>query len=867
MELRSQPTLLHWFHLLSGKPGLLLVLLMVLTQATCHVVLGTTDATIPVRILTLGAFSLVTVMAWGAVLVADPATHKLQVVRRNLAIGASLMLVGAGLGMPRHFGVTLPLFKYYHFFFLLGELFILWGVAKVPTAKLTRGELVDELLDLGCIAGVTMALLWGALDGKFEAFVANTGPIERFAIAVHVAVPFAGAMLCYWAVVRRETSQANIQPGIWMLLAFLLLTLRNMLLISGMASKSDLMMGIAVLAMGPVAMCIALAMHAIMHGKSQEIQALNRYARIPRPTVVLWLSLAWVAVALGLLLRETLDPHSLRHPSIVATMGLGVLLLVAVRQGHNMTNLIRLRDALDASNKSLASSNQQLQALNKQIEERAAREVDQLSARVEQLYEHTPWGIFFIRVDPVAGLVFETMNPALEQRYGNTRDKVTMAYITERAGAQEGEKITESLLHCAKTNETVELDSEMVSNGLVRHSHITLIPMSDESGTVVRIAGYLRDITPEYNALTALRESEDKFRKVFRTCPEGIVLTDFETGRIIETNEQFMRLIGHNAEELVGMPTTDLGIWESKEARATVMELLEKCGRITEHEATLKGTAGNQISCLFSAELIEVGGRRRVLSFFKDMTLRRMAEEARIEAAHREQRLHEEYTVKLIRAQEAERARIAGDLHDGIGQEMLVIRNRLQMVSTRDELPEALRGEVAELCLYALNAVREVRRLSHDLRPYQLDHLGLSAVVRSIAEAVAKAANLRLDLHVDDIDDSLDPDSATSLYRIVQECLNNVVKHACASELLLHVDRDLRDITVRIEDNGRGFDTLSQRSGLGMGNLHERAKMLKATLTVESAQGAGTKLRLLVPIEAELTPLKDPKEEESEGLA
>ena len=854
MALRPQPLHLHWFRLLSGKPGLFTVLLIVLTQAACHVVLGTRDAILPVRFLNLTAFTLVAVMAWGAVLVDAPSNTRIREVRLYLALGASLLLAGAGLGMPRHLGVTLPLFKYYHFVFLLGELLILWGVAKVPRTKVASGELADELLDLACIAGVTAAVLWGALDTKFEAFMANTGLVERLAITLHIVVPFAGTMLCYWAVVRREKEQVSILPGIWLLLAFLLLALRNMLLIGGMATESDVTTSIAVLSMGPVAMCFALALHAIMHGKSQEIQALNRYARIPRATVVLWLSLAWVAVALGLLLRQTLAPESLTHPAIVAIMGLGVLLLVAVRQGRNMTNLIRLRDELDASNKSLANSNQQLQALNKQIEVRAAREVDQLSARVEQLYEHTPWGIFFIRVDPAAGLVFETMNPALEQRYGNTRDKVTMDYIAERAGPEEGKKVMEALLHCAGTHETVELDSELLINGQVRHSHITLIPISDEHGSVVRIAGYLRDITPEYNALIALRESEDKFRKVFRSCPEGVVLTDFESGRILETNEQFMRLIGHNAEEIVGMPTTDLGLWDSREARATAMEILEKCGRVTEHEATLRGASGNRISCLFSAELVEMGGRRRVLSFFKDMTLHRLAEEARLEAVHREQRLQEEYTVKLIRAQEAERCRIAGDLHDGIGQEMLVIRNRLQMLSAQNALPDALRGEVSELCNYALNAVHEVRRLSHDLRPYQLDHLGLTAVLRSSAESIAKASSLKLDLHIDDIDDVLDADKATSLYRIVQESLNNVAKHAQASHLLVHVDRDLHDITVRVEDNGRGFDTQAQRNGLGMGNLNERTRMLKGTLTIAATPGSGTKMKLVVPIESELPP-------------
>jgi len=866
MELRSQPMHVRAACLLAGRFGVIAIGTLLLAHTAALAIAGPSNHVALTRGLMLACHVMVMLMAWSIVATSAEATQVTQRIRELLAVAMTLWCGTMSLSYWRDLGGINVLTSNSHILYLLGELLIIRATLLVPKRSLEQGERANEAIDLACLLGVVLSLMWGALDHKIQAFLASKDATSVLLIALHLGLALTAAGFCYWSIVRRETSKVNFLPAAWLLVTLLILTLRNTLQIRVAATGDSLERSISLHAVAATALTAGLALHSIGKTNQNEHRPFSRFARIPRPTVVLWISLAWVAVAVALLLRKTINPEAHTQPWVVATMGLGVLLLVAVRQGRNITSLIRLRDALNASNTKLEHSNAQLKILNRQIEEKAAREVNQLSARVEQLYEHTPWGICFFGVDPAAGFLFESMNPALEQRYGITRSKASMDYLLTLAGPEEAGKMLEALSHCAKTRETVELDSEIAINDQLRHSHITLIPIGDDQGQVVRIAGYLRDITSEFEALAALRQSEDKFRKVFRTCPEGIVLTDFETGRIIETNEQFMRLIGHNAEELVGMPTTDLGIWESKEARATVMELLEKSGRITEHETTLRGTAGNQISCLFSAELIEVGGRRRVLSFFKDMTLRRMAEEARIEAAHREQRLHEEYTVKLIRAQEAERARIAGDLHDGIGQEMLVIRNRLQMVSTRDDLPEALRGEVAELCLYALNAVREVRRLSHDLRPYQLDHLGLSAVVRSIAEAVAKAANLRIDLHVDDIDDSLDPDSATSLYRIVQECLNNVVKHACASELLLHVDRDLRDITVRIEDNGRGFDTLSQRSGLGMGNLHERAKMLKATLTVESTPGAGTKLRLVVPIEAELTPRKD-LQEEPEGLA
>jgi signal transduction histidine kinase len=207
------------------------------------------------------------------------------------------------------------------------------------------------------------------------------------------------------------------------------------------------------------------------------------------------------------------------------------------------------------------------------------------------------------------------------------------------------------------------------------------------------------------------------------------------------------------------------------------------------------------------------------------------------------------FSRQLITSQEAERKRIAAELHDGLGQNLLVIKNRaLFGLLQPDDAPRAA-TQLTDISATVSQAIDEVRQIAANLHPYQLDRLGLTKALTTMMRKVSEAAQLELALSLENADDALDAAGQINLYRIVQEALNNIVKHAAASEISAQLLRTPASLQLTIRDNGRGFAPAETRaSGLGLSSMAERARLLGGTLNIESTPGAGTLLTLMIPL-------------------
>jgi len=221
----------------------------------------------------------------------------------------------------------------------------------------------------------------------------------------------------------------------------------------------------------------------------------------------------------------------------------------------------------------------------------------------------------------------------------------------------------------------------------------------------------------------------------------------------------------------------------------------------------------------------------------------------------REKRIRKEnvrraqFTQDLIRSQEAERKRIASELHDGLGQSLVVIKNRAVLGLTKGDDRSRVERELKSISDSASNALEEVREITNNLRPQLLDRLGLTKAITSMIKKLAGMVDVTSE--VDHIDLLFDENEEIGLYRIIQESLNNVLKHAGATHVTVRIKRGENRVTVRIEDNGKGFDTtgLSRtRLGLGLVGLQERATLLKGELTITSTVGGGTVVEVKVPM-------------------
>ncbi|HEX8799367.1 MAG TPA: two-component regulator propeller domain-containing protein [Terriglobales bacterium] len=211
------------------------------------------------------------------------------------------------------------------------------------------------------------------------------------------------------------------------------------------------------------------------------------------------------------------------------------------------------------------------------------------------------------------------------------------------------------------------------------------------------------------------------------------------------------------------------------------------------------------------------------------------------------------FTRQLIASQEGERKRIAAELHDGLGQQLVVIKN-LALISLRDGTPQtASRPQIEEISAQASHALGEVRKISYNLRPYQLDRLGLTKAIQGILKQVSAATTISFTTEIDAIDNVFAKDSEINFYRIVQECINNVVKHSQAATASMAVRRTGNELLLTIQDDGRGFtpsvaNSDSDLGGFGLIGISERTQLLGGRLAIRSEPGQGTMISIKIPL-------------------
>src|SRR5262249_21522155 len=238
----------------------------------------------------------------------------------------------------------------------------------------------------------------------------------------------------------------------------------------------------------------------------------------------------------------------------------------------------------------------------------------------------------------------------------------------------------------------------------------------------------------------------------------------------------------------------------------------------------------NEVGARLTVTVIPPFWRRPVfgaLASISLVTILVLVFRSRIIRLQRAKEAQEAFSHQLIASQEQERKRIATGLHDSLGQQLLVIKNwaMIELSAARED-GSRLEG-LNEISTTASQAIEEVREIIYDLRPYQLDKIGLANTIRFMVEKVAAASKVKFDLAVDEIDGLFSYDSEITLYRVVQECVNNIVKHAHSTGARVAIERDGSNINITIEDNGCGFEPEAARAsdsregGLGMTGLHE----------------------------------------------
>lgn len=226
----------------------------------------------------------------------------------------------------------------------------------------------------------------------------------------------------------------------------------------------------------------------------------------------------------------------------------------------------------------------------------------------------------------------------------------------------------------------------------------------------------------------------------------------------------------------------------------------------------------------------------------------------RLKRAHTEQQA---FSRRLIESQETERKRIAAELHDGLGQSLIVIKNRAQLSLKQSADGNGIEGQLTAISTASSQAIQELKDVSYNLRPYLLDRLGLTLALKSMLNKAFATEQYHLAAEIEGVDGLLAKESEIHLYRVIQECANNIIKHAEASEVRVTIRKEAGALTLTITDNGKGFTPAGSRAaelntrGFGLAGMTERVRLLGGTHTVDSAPGQGTTVTIKLTIPEE----------------
>lgn len=355
-------------------------------------------------------------------------------------------------------------------------------------------------------------------------------------------------------------------------------------------------------------------------------------------------------------------------------------------------------------------------------------------------------------------------------------------------------------------------------------------------------------------AEAALRESEQRYRLLVGTIP-AVVYKGYTDWSVDFIDNKIEQLTGYAKEEFDSrrLKWNDLVLPEDIPPIKKAFLLCMEDDQTYYREFRIRTRDGRVLWIQDRGQVIcdPQGKVDYVSGVFFDAT---EAQRAKMALQESEQRLRF-LTTQLLSAQEQERKRISMELHDELGQNLTVMKLQVRSIEggLRDDQPD-LKQACLELRQYVDTVIDNVRRLSRDLSPAILEDLGLLSALKYLLEGVGKHLNIKPSLDIEDLNSLFPAEAQIIIYRIFQECLKNIAKHAGACQVRVQVRRDGESVCFVLEDNGCGFEVdqvmgrPATERGLGLAALNERARILGGTCEVSSRRGAGTKVVCTIPV-------------------
>ncbi|HET7731029.1 MAG TPA: PAS domain S-box protein [Usitatibacter sp.] len=360
----------------------------------------------------------------------------------------------------------------------------------------------------------------------------------------------------------------------------------------------------------------------------------------------------------------------------------------------------------------------------------------------------------------------------------------------------------------------------------------------------------LRDIERRVRNEEMLARSEARLRGVLDSAMDAIITVD-ERQHIVLFNKAAEEVFRCSRDEAVGAP---LDWFIPERYRGGHRELVRRFGegsatsRRMGHARVVMGLRrnGEEFPIEASISQVQEGGQRLYTVILRDVTERSKADEA----LRRSKQEIQDLALTASSAREQEKSRIARELHDELGQALTALK--IDVTWLREHLPGAadeVGRKLGSMQVLLDGTVAAARRISSDLRPLMLDDLGLTAAAEWLAHNFSSRTGIPCELVIGEGDLDLPDPHATAVFRVLQECLTNVAKHADATQVEATLERTPSEVILTVSDNGRGFSVEDPRNpgSYGLVGLKERAYLLGGTVSIDSQPGRGTRVEMRIP--------------------
>ncbi len=341
-----------------------------------------------------------------------------------------------------------------------------------------------------------------------------------------------------------------------------------------------------------------------------------------------------------------------------------------------------------------------------------------------------------------------------------------------------------------------------------------------------------RTISQFREAMTALKQSEEKFSRAFQASPLAITISRVSDGTLIDVNKAFEEFVGISKEKLVGRSSLELHMWTDDDDRQRLVDQVLRRGRLANYEILVRSHTGEIATCLLSADTFELGGVTHLITVTRDVTRQKQLQRQLLEAGDREQ------------------TRIAHDLHDSVAQDLVGISLLIKCLEdARSDKSADLSQEFATLKNLVHKAISNTRSIAQGISPPELQKgdfiRALDNLCSSTSDLYGKKCTLTASPDAFVNDDAM----ATHLYRIVQEAVRNAMQHSNCNSVQINIDFAHKTLVLTVVDDGVGLDATSNEGhGMGMNIIRYRASMMGGSVTFESGETGGVIVHCVVPV-------------------